>query len=139
MNSHKPVIIVEDDMDDQEMFQDVFDTIGLKNEIRFFSEGRVALDYLRTTYEHPFIIITDVNLPGMDGIELRKEILKDDYLRRKSIPYIFMSTSDGKNVIDKVYDLQVQGYFQKENSLSAMANQIRIIFEYWENCKHPNN
>jgi DNA-binding NarL/FixJ family response regulator len=75
----------------------------------------------------------------MNGIELRKEINKDDYLRKKSIPFIFLSTTDGSRIIDQIYEMQVQGFFQKQHSYKAISNQIKLIIDYWSVCKHPNN
>ena len=132
-----PIIMIEDDLEDQEIMQEIFKELKLYNEIKFFKEGSAALQYLRSTREKPFLIISDVNLPGMSGIMLRDEILKDEYLKRKNIPFIFLSTSDGKSIIDKVYEQQVQGYFQKQTSYDAIKTQFKMIVEYWSHCIHP--
>mgnify|MGYP003575967142 FL=1 len=129
--------MIEDDLEDQEIMQEIFKDLNLHNEIKFFKEGGGALHYLRSTREKPFIIISDVNLPGMSGVMLRDEILKDEVLKRKSIPFIFLSTSDGQSIIDKVYQQQVQGYFQKQTSYNAIKNQFKMIVEYWSHCVHP--
>ena len=139
MSGSGPIIIVEDDLDDQDSLREILQMLNLKNEVKFFKEGSVVIDYLRTTEEKPFLILTDVNLPGMNGIQLREEILKEEYLRKKSIPFIFLSTSDGKFIIQKVYELQVQGYFQKQQSFEAMKKQLQAIVTYWQMCRHPNN
>jgi CheY-like chemotaxis protein len=134
----QPIIIVEDDMEDQEILKEVLQDLGVRQPLKFFSEGVAVLDYLRTTNEKPFIILTDVNMPGMSGITLREEIVKDNYLRKKSIPFVFLSTSDGKGVLPKIYELQVQGYFEKQNTLEGMKAQLNLILTYWQECRHPN-
>lgn len=134
-----PVIIVEDDEDDRNFIRDAFLELEIHNELKFFKEGGEFLQYLRSTPQKPFIIITDINLPGLTGLQLREEIQKDALLKKKCIPFFFMSTSDGKPIIDKVYELQVQGYFQKESNYPAMKQQIRVIIDYWKNCTHPNS
>ena len=134
-----PIIIVEDDKEDQEVLAEVFKELEIQNEIKFFKEGTSVLTYLRTTSDKPFIIITDINMPMMNGVELREEIYKDDFLRKKSIPFVFLSTTDGRRIINKVYELEVQGFFQKEVSYQAVSNQIKLIIDYWAKCKHPNN
>ena len=139
MKALGPIIIVEDDKEDQEVLAEVFAELKIENEIKFFKEGTSVLAYLRTTTDKPFIIITDINMPMMNGLELKAEIHKDDYLRKKSIPFIFLSTTDGSRIIDKVYQLEVQGFFQKEFSYEAVSNQIKLIIDYWSKCKHPNN
>jgi CheY-like chemotaxis protein len=139
MSGLGPAIIIEDDEDDRELLAEIFDSLDVPNVIVFFDEGTAALDYLRTITIKPFIIITDINLPGMSGMQLREEILKDELLRKKSIPFIFLSTSDGKHILNKVYEMQVQGYFQKAESMHAMKEQIQTIIAYWKLCRHPNN
>src|SRR5438309_11577304 len=134
-----PAIIIEDDEDDQELLAEVFNSLDVPNVLIFFKEGHSALEYLRTTTVKPFIIVTDINLPGMNGLQLREEILKDAYLRSKCIPFIFLSTSDGHHILDRAYEMQVQGYFQKAESMQDMKEQIQIIMAYWKICRHPNN
>lgn len=134
-----PIIIVEDDKEDQEVLEEVFNDLQIENEIKFFKEGNSVLAYLRTTTDKPFIIITDINMPMMNGLELKMEIYKDEYLRKKSIPFVFLSTTDGSRIIDKVYQLEVQGFFQKEFSYDSVRNQIKLIIDYWSKCKHPNS
>jgi DNA-binding NarL/FixJ family response regulator len=78
-------------------------------------------------------------MPGMNGLELREEICKDEFLRKKSIPFVFLTTTNGKHIIDQVYAMQVQGFFQKKDSYTQIKNQIKLIIDYWLECKHPNN
>lgn len=134
-----PILIVEDDLEDQEIMREVFDELQISNELKFFTNGNAVLEFLRATKEKPFLIITDINLHGLNGLELREEIMKDELLRKKSIPFIFLSTSDGKQIIEKVYELQVQGYFQKQTSFGAIKEQVKLIVAYWQACRHPNS
>jgi CheY-like chemotaxis protein len=93
MNSNGPVIIIEDDADDQEFFQEVFKKLNYSNEILFFADGQAALDYLNTTDIPPFIILSDINLPKLDGFALRSKIKMDARLQLKCIPYLFFTTA----------------------------------------------
>src|SRR5215210_4071759 len=101
MPNRGPVIIVEDDTDDKEILQEVFTSLGIKNELKFFGDGEEVLYYLKTTTDKPFIILTDVNLPKMRGTELQKRINEDESLRRKSIPFIFLTTSANPTAVRK--------------------------------------
>lgn len=65
------IIIVEDDLEDQEVIADVLRMNGTKNEIKFFDNGKTALDYFLHTNDKPFLIICDINMPVMNGLELR--------------------------------------------------------------------
>ena len=134
-----PIVILEDDMEDQEIMLEVFRELKILNELKFFTSGKDFLQYLRTTMDIPFLIFTDINLPVMSGIEVREQIFNDDYLRKKSIPYIFLTTSDGQGILEKAFDLQVQGFFQKAATMEDMKKQVKQIVDYWKGSKHPNH
>lgn len=139
MSRNGPIIIAEDDIDDQEILKEAFESLSIKNQLIFFDNGEDVLNYLRTTLDRPFIIISDVNLLKMDGLELRKRINADDYLRKKSIPFVFLTTSSNHHAILQAYELMVQGYFKKENNFRQIQNCVRMIVEYWLICRHPNS
>lgn len=133
-----PILILEDDQDDREIYETIMDSLGVKNEIRFFEGGDDLLRYLQVTLEQPFIILSDINLPRMSGLELRRQIQADEFLRRKSIPFVFLTTVESKEVVDEVYELTVQGFFVKKNTIGEVEKQVRQILDYWRDCKHPN-
>jgi CheY-like chemotaxis protein len=134
-----PIIIVEDDLDDQEIINDILQSLKLSNTILLFSDGTEALTYLQTMKEQPFLILCDINLPKMNGLEFRMEINLDERLRKKSIPFIFFSTNASKETVTKAYDLTVQGFFVKEHTLKELHDTIALIINYWMQCRHPNN
>jgi CheY-like chemotaxis protein len=74
----------------------------------------------------------------MDGLELRKEINENEFLRKKSIPFIFLTTTSTKSVIEEAYEMMVQGYFVKPNSIQEIKETIKMIIDYWKVCRHPN-
>jgi len=134
-----PIVIVEDDRDDQDIYAEVIKALGLPNEIRFFNGGQEVLDYLTTTEDQPFIILSDINMPGMTGLELKKSIQEDPYLVSKGIPFVFISTNASKVSVRHAHALSVQGYFQKPNNMEGFKDMLRTLFAYWELCKHINN
>lgn len=134
-----PILIVDDDNDDQEIYADAIKEIGIPNEIRFFASGQKALDYLLLTGEQPFIILSDVNMPLMNGIQFKEKIQQDNYLREKSIPFVFISTNASALIVRQAHNLSVQGYFEKPDRMENVKNMLRKLFDYWELCKHINN
>ncbi|MFL5774266.1 MAG: response regulator [Flavisolibacter sp.] len=134
-----PIVIVEDDIDDQEIYGEAIKTIGIPNEIRYFKNGQEALKYLYTTFEQPFIILSDINMPVMSGLEFKEKIQNNDFLRKKGIPFIFISTNATGQAIRKAHELSVQGYFQKPSKIEDIQKMLSILFNYWELCKHINN
>jgi len=134
-----PILIIEDDVDDQEFIIDALQTLGVNNQIELFDNGLKALDYLNTTEQQPFLILSDVNLPVMNGLQVKFEIQNNEYLKKKSIPFIFLSTSADMKAVSEAFDLNVQGFFVKENTYDGITQQLKQIIEYWRNCRHPNN
>ncbi len=134
-----PILIVDDDTDDQEIYADAITELGIPNEIRFFNSGQEALDYLLTTAEQPFIILSDVNMPKMDGLQFKEKIQRDYYLRQKGIPFVFISTNASAVCVRQAHLLSVQGYFEKPDKMENVKTMLRKLFDYWELCKHINN
>lgn len=129
MNKAGPIIVIEDDIDDQETLSDIFKTLDYKNEIIFFSNSEDALAFLNQEYEHPFLILSDINMPKINGFELRNKIFTNSQLNAKCIPYLFFTTGPSKKAVIEAYSLSVQGFFIKPNSINALQNTIRKIVE----------
>ena len=104
----------------------------------FFDDGEQALAFLYTTEIKPFIILSDINVPKMNGMALREKINSDEKLKMKCIPYLFFSTAASSNYVVKAYSLSVQGFFRKAHSLREFEETISIIMQYWERCIAPN-
>ena len=134
-----PIIVTEQDVDESILIKDAFDSLGIRNKLLFFTDGAKVLEYLRTTREQPFLIISEIKLAGMDGLELKKEINADEALRQKSIPFIFFTANADSNMILEAYKSMVQGYFKKERNFKQIQNMVRMIVEYWLVCRHPNS
>ena len=138
MNKTGPIIIIEDDLDDQYILTDVLKELNYKNEVIFFSDSVKALEYLTHTDIEPFLVLSDINMPKLNGIELREKVHNNEDLRLKSIPYLFFSTSaEQRHVID-AYSRSIQGFFIKPTSYEKLKNTMRKIVEYWQECESPN-
>ncbi len=109
MQPNEIIIIIEDDLDDQIFLRDVLIELGYQNQLKFFNNCKAALSFLKTTTDKLFLIICDVNLPGMSGTEFKNEINADPHLRKKAIPFIFYTTSANKLDIEQAYENTVQG------------------------------
>ena len=78
-------------------------------------------------------------MPGMTGLELKKVMEDDPYLRAKGIPFVFISTNATNVNVRHAHALSVQGYFEKPTKMDEIKDMLRILFTYWERCKHINN
>jgi CheY-like chemotaxis protein len=129
---NSPIVIVEDDIDDCEMLLHVFREIGVSNEFKCFPSPISAIEYLRNTTQTPFIIISDINMPLMDGLSFKKVINEDSVISRKRIPFVFLSTSRENRLMAAAFNLSIQGYFQKPNDIESLKGIARAIVEYWK-------
>ena len=138
MSRAGPILIIEDDQDDQEILREAFTELGVRNKLLFFDKTKQAFDFLKTTSEKPFLILSDVNLPQQTGVEFKREVDSDPQLRKKSIPFVFFSTSIEKHAVDTAYkELTIQGFFQKSNNYQELKKVVSLIVEYWKVCQHP--
>jgi CheY-like chemotaxis protein len=138
MNKSGPIIVIEDDEDDQTLLVEIFGRLGYDNEIKYFTDGNKALEFLNQSDVQPFLILSDINMPTIDGFELRKKVFTDEQLQSKCIPYLFFTTSAEKNAVKNAYSMSVQGFFVKPHSMAGLENTIRKIIEYWKECIAPN-
>lgn len=139
MNKTNPVIIIEDDPDDQELLKEVFKKLNYPNKLIFFFDGEAALEFLNKKEVTPFLILSDINLPKLTGFALREKLKTDAELTIKCIPYLFFSTAISQKTVIDAYSLSVQGFFVKESSMAEMEKTITAIMEYWIRCAAPNN
>jgi CheY-like chemotaxis protein len=133
------IIVVDDDTDDHYIISEIGERLGIKNRLMFFRSGKDLIQHLRSAPQKPFLILCDINMPLMSGLELRKIINNDDELRRKSIPFLFFSTAASDAQIDEAYDMTVQGIFIKESNFEETAKTFKLILDYWGKCLHPKN
>ena len=135
-----PILLIDDDGDDKDVFIDILTELKVTNPVIWFQNCDIAFTYLNTSTEQPFLIFCDLNLPGLSGLEYKRMIDENPELRKKSIPFVFSSTTvDQKSVNDAYTQMTVQGFFQKPNSYSDLKDLIKLIIDYWDHCRHPNS
>lgn len=139
MNKNGEIIIIEDDEDDQFLLEEVFRTLNYPNERIYFPDGLAALVYLHDTNSAPFLILSDINMPKLNGFELRNKLHTDAELKLKCIPYLFFSTAISQQIVIDAYSTSAQGFFIKQNSFHDLMDTIKVIVDYWKKCAAPNN
>jgi CheY-like chemotaxis protein len=136
--AHRPIIIVEDDLDDQFMISKAFKGIECANEVKFFNNGHEAYEYLINDPGSPFLIISDINMPKVNGLELRDKICKNEALMQKTIPFVFFTTSATKETVCRAYHAAAQGFFIKPDNLDAFQKLLHRVIEYWQSSVTPD-
>jgi CheY-like chemotaxis protein len=135
----QPIVIVDDDPDDLVLIKEVCRLLKIPNQILLFDDAEGVLSYLAQEKDHPFLILCDINMPKINGLQLREIICNNEELNVKAIPFVFLSTAASQSQVDAAYRMTVQGYFEKGNNFDRLQNKLKLIFEYWRECKHPRS
>jgi CheY-like chemotaxis protein len=132
-----PILVIDDDPDDQEMICRVLSKLNLLNHIMKFRDGEEAIAYLKDTTDKPLLILCDINMPLMNGIELKRYIESTPALKKKAIPFVFLTTTANPDQIGKAFDVSMQGFFSKGQTYDQLRETIASIISYWTRCEHP--
>lgn len=135
--SQRSVFIVEDDEDDRFLISHAFQHLGYTFKLEFFGNGLEALDYLEKNEVDPILILCDINMPKMNGIELKENIRKHRKMTVDCIPFVFFTTGTNEEIIQKAYELSAQGIFRKPRDIQGLHRTIHKIVEYWTECITP--
>jgi CheY-like chemotaxis protein len=131
-----PVLLVEDDHVDTMTVKRSFKDLNVINPLATVSNGEEALEYLRDeNNERPCVILLDLNMPRMNGIELLKILKADDEL--KMIPVVVLTTSE--DIRDKIaaFGLSAAGYIVKPTDYKKFVEAMKIIDIYWTLSELP--
>jgi CheY-like chemotaxis protein len=134
-----PIIVIEDDLEDQEMLDETFKFLQYPNKILFFTDGYKALEYIEKTDIQPFLILSDINMPTINGFELKEKIHNNEMLKVRCIPYLFFTTGVDKKGVNDAYSMSAQGFFIKPGTVVDLRNTVRKIVEYWQECFAPGH
>ena len=134
--SNKPILLVEDDQVDIMTVNRALKEIHVTNPVVSRENGEEAIQYLRDPEsEQPCIILLDLNMPIMNGIEFLQVIKHDSQLKR--IPVVVLTTSEEQQ--DKVnsFNLGVAGYMAKPVDYRQFVEVMRSIDAYWTISEMP--
>ncbi len=130
MRNAKPVLLVEDDAIDAMTVRRAFRDLKLANPLAHATNGEEALAYLANDDNpKPCVILLDLNMPRMNGVEFMRVAKADPVLRK--IPVIVFTTSRDDRDIVESYRLSVAGYIVKPVDYRKFVEAIRMIDLYW--------
>jgi CheY-like chemotaxis protein len=135
------ILLVDDDQVDVMNVQRAFKKNNIQNPLHVANNGMEALDMLRGTEGRekiipiPRLILLDINMPRMNGIEFLRELRKDPVLR--SISVIIMTTSNDDKDKFEAYNLNVAGYIVKPVSFEKFVGAVSVLNTYWQLCEMP--
>ena len=136
MRNLKPVLLVEDDYVDAMTVKRAFSDLKVTNPLIHKLNGEEALEYLRGEGgQKPCVILLDLNMPKMNGIEFLKIAKADEEL--KKIPVIVLTTSKSDEDRVETFGLSVAGYMIKPTDYKKFMETVRIIDLYWSISELP--
>ncbi len=133
MKSQAPaILIVDDDEGHAILVRENLEAAGLNNRIEHFRDGQAVLDFFfqanGTRQRHPgevYLILLDIRMPKVDGIEVLRRLKGDPELRK--IPVIMLTTTDDQREVDRCHQLGCNVYIQKPVDYDKFAEAIRRL------------
>ncbi len=130
------ILLVEDDEVDIMNVQRAFKKNSIDNPLFIARNGYEALEMLRTEQvPYPHIIILDINMPRMNGIEFLKELRADEQFKSASVFVMTTSNEDSDKI--SAYNLNVAGYILKPLSFEKFITSVATLNSYWKLCERP--
>ncbi|VTU24513.1 response regulator [Variovorax sp. RA8] len=138
----KPILLVEDDKRDLELTLIALERSQLANDVVILRDGAQALDYLRRegdyagrTAGNPAVILLDLKLPKVTGLEVLKEVRADTALR--SIPIVMLTSSQEESDVIKSYEQGVNAYVVKPVLFEQFVSAIADLGVFWAVLNEP--
>ncbi|MDE2087287.1 MAG: response regulator [Xanthomonadaceae bacterium] len=137
MNRHiRTILLVEDSMADAEMSLDALREANLANPVVHLQDGVECMDWLQCRGDwakrepgNPAVVLLDIKMPRMDGLEVLKRMRADDSLRR--IPVVILSSSREESDLARSWDLGVNAYVIKPVDVDQFFNAVRTLGQFW--------
>src|SRR5215468_7729907 len=136
------ILLVEDDPKDVELTMAALGDYNLSNEVVVASDGEEALDYLytrgryqRRSGENPAVLLLDLKLPKVDGLEVLKAVKSDDAL--KIIPVVVLTSSREEKDMVASYKMGVNAYVVKPVDFHEFVNAIKELGIFWAIINEP--
>ena len=130
------ILLVEDDPKDTELTMTALEEYNLSNEVVVATDGEEALDYLyyrgkfqRRSGENPAVMLLDLKLPKIDGLEVLQRVKADDNL--KMIPVVVLTSSREERDMLSSYKLGVNAYVVKPVDFHEFVNAIKELGVFW--------
>lgn len=135
-DNHQPILLIEDDDVDAEAVERSLQDLHVTNPLARASHGKEALVWLRDPSNRPpLLILLDLNLPVMSGLEFLQVVKADEHL--KSIPVVVLTTSSLQRDKLASFQLSVAGYMVKPPTTVRFTEVLQTINSYWTTSETP--
>lgn len=131
------IVIVDDDEDDLLISREAFEEVGLKARLVSLEDGQALIDYLRgnepysdrQAYPMPNLVMLDINMPRMNGIEVLEYVKSDASLR--SLPIVMLTNSGDPETVRRCYAMGASSYIRKPFEYGELKKALDNIRKYW--------
>jgi CheY-like chemotaxis protein len=142
LNLELPILVAEDNADDAFLLKHAFARAGFGSPVRFVADGEQVLLYLegegeyanRAQYPFPALLLLDIKMPRLDGLEVLTLIRNDPRFRRLIV--IMLTSSSREQDVNRAFDLQANSYLVKPARPEAMPEVLGQIRGYWLGLNH---
>lgn len=136
MKDKVDILYVEDNVDYIGFVKKAISKISDKMELHTLNDGSTALDFFshRKDKERPALILLDIDLPGVNGLELVKRIRSENDMA--FTPVIMFSSSDNPADVKKAYENGANAYVIKPSSINPLVDSLRSMCEFWLGCNY---
>ncbi|MFY7811032.1 MAG: response regulator [Flavobacterium sp.] len=124
------ILLIEDDVIEIMKFNRVIKTLNLNHKIKEVNNGEEALEVLNKKIDLPDLILLDLNMPKLNGIDFLKILKNDEVL--KYIPTVILSTSSNLVDVKQCYEIGIAGYIIKPLKYEDYKDKIFKLINYWE-------
>lgn len=145
MHNDRPILLIEDNPDDEALTLRAFSKNGVNNPVVIARDGVEAIDYLfgtgtppqRELSIMPAVILLDLKLPRIDGLEVLRRIRADE--KTALLPVVVLTTSSERRDIEQAYQLGANSYLRKPVDYEDFVKLVEAIVTYWLSLNLPAN
>jgi two-component system response regulator len=141
--TQRPILLIEDSRDDETIVRRALEGSGVRNQVVVARDGAEALDYLfalgewrhRSVSDQPVLVLLDISLPKIDGLEVLRQIRADPATRLLSV--VVLTSSRRQSDVLAGYDAGADGYVVKPTDVGSFVEITRDLGNYWVRINEP--
>lgn len=131
MNTKPLFLVVDDDQDDRDLLGMAYRQGSYNCEIVFAESGQEALNIMENSRVQPSLLLVDINMPGMNGLELLQRIKNSEEWR--VVPVVMLTTANNSKIIDTAYHMGANSYLVKPDNFQTLSNIWDSLYRFWTN------
>ncbi|MUV04602.1 response regulator [Flavobacterium rakeshii] len=133
MENLKPIVLIDDDIDYIDLMAEAYGTLSHKNKLLVFHDSIKAYNYLIENDVIPFLVISDIIMPKMNGFELRENVQANPKFSSHVVPFVFI-TGAAELPHDGHDHLTENGFFEKRADFEELRSTLNNIINYWDSA-----